>query len=164
MVSGKFEVPEHTMMFSPLRSLNAVSATFFRSAMEKDGNSPVVPSTTTPSAPLAFRYASRSLYSSSSNFKSFPQGVDAATQNKTFSRHCIVHPQLSQTHTILTDQDKAVTPNVAIAAKTSGRSLPSLPLACCAIRISPRSHPCWPEPDTIHPAERRAQRGSLERG
>src|SRR5882672_9082563 len=85
MVSGKFEVPEHTMRFSPLRCLNAVSATFFRSAMEKDGNSPVVPSTTTPSAPLAFKYASRSLYSSSSNFKSFPQGVDAATQNKTFS-------------------------------------------------------------------------------
>jgi len=31
------------MMFSPLPCLKAVSATFFRSAIENDGNSPVVP-------------------------------------------------------------------------------------------------------------------------
>src|SRR6267142_560790 len=32
MVSGKFEVPEHTMMFSPLRCLNAVFSTTPRAA------------------------------------------------------------------------------------------------------------------------------------
>src|SRR5258707_15210558 len=72
-------------MFKPFRFLSSVSAIFFRSANENDGNSPVVPNTTTPSAPCDFKYASKSLYNSGSNFRSLSQGVDTATQNNIFS-------------------------------------------------------------------------------
>ena len=73
------------MMFKPLRFFSAVSAIFLRSANENEGNSPVVPSTTTPSAPCDFKYASKSLYSSASKFKFLSQGVEAATQKSIFS-------------------------------------------------------------------------------
>ena len=55
MVSGKFVVPTWTMIARPLRCFKAVSATFFRSATENDGYSPVVPNTTTPSMPFSLK-------------------------------------------------------------------------------------------------------------
>src|SRR5258708_2146843 len=77
--------PGPAIMSKPFRFLTAVSATFFRSANENEGNSPVVPSTTTPSAPCDFKYASKSLYSSGSKFRFLSHGVDTATQNSIFS-------------------------------------------------------------------------------
>src|SRR6266700_454755 len=85
MVSGKFDVPEQMMMFNPFLCLRAVSAIFFRSATEKDGYSPVDPSTTIPSAPLSLKYASMTLCKPSSNLKFLSQGVAAAIQKRHLS-------------------------------------------------------------------------------
>src|SRR5579863_7597187 len=85
MVSGKFEVPEQTIMFMPFRCLRAVSAIFLRSATENEGYSPVEPRTTMPSAPFSLKKAIMSRYKPSSNFKFLSQGVAAAIQKRHFS-------------------------------------------------------------------------------
>src|SRR5579863_10542978 len=69
------------MMFIPSLFLPATSITALRSAAPKDGYSPVVPKTTTPSAPLCLNQARTSLKAAGSNFKFLSQGVQLATQN-----------------------------------------------------------------------------------
>src|SRR5271154_6217072 len=83
-VSGKFAVPGPTMMFMPSLFFRATSAICLRSATEKDGNSPVVPSTTIPSAPLCLNHARTSLNAPGSNLRFLSQGVRLATQKRVF--------------------------------------------------------------------------------
>src|SRR5512146_433067 len=76
------EVPELQMMLRPFLFLPATSITCLRSSVPKEGYSPVVPSTTTPSAPLCLNQASTSLKAPGSNFRFLSQGVQLATQNR----------------------------------------------------------------------------------
>src|SRR6185437_11260164 len=78
-VSGKFDVPGLIRKFIPSLFLSAVSVTSLRSATEKEGNSPVVPRTTMPSAPLCWNHARMSRNAPGSNFRFLSQGVTLAT-------------------------------------------------------------------------------------
>src|SRR5436190_6107030 len=68
------------MTFRPARFFSAASATCLRSATEKLGNSPEVPSTTTPSAPQCLNQARTSFIAPGSNRPALSQGVTAAVQ------------------------------------------------------------------------------------
>src|SRR5579864_557926 len=129
MVSGKFDVPEQTMMLRPFLCLSAVSATFFRSATENEGYSPVEPRTTMPSAPFALKYAIMSLYKSSSNFRFLSQGVAAAIQK----RHLVAGPACAVTVHAEVPALVPTAPRAATAPKPSRNvlrvvSIVSLPL------------------------------------
>src|SRR5215471_10779999 len=110
MVSGKFDVPEQIMMFSPFLCFSAVSAIFFRSTTENDGYSPVEPRTTMPSAPCSLNQASMSLYRPSSNFRLLSQGVSAAIQKRHFSE-----PAGAAVARVLSPGDSPTAPRAATA-------------------------------------------------
>ena len=80
VVSMMFGVPGPTMTLRPFRCFITVSVTIRRSLVEKDGNSPEVPSTTTPSAPHFLCQAMISAMATGSKSPFLLHGVMVATQ------------------------------------------------------------------------------------